>query len=119
MSDCIFCKIRDGSIPSAKLFEDDTCFVIRDIAPKAPTHLLVISKAHVASVPALCTEATQTDEQKEALLGHFIAVADRQARALGLDEYRLVANGGASSGQVVFHLHWHVLGGKKLQGEFG
>ena len=106
---CIFCKIAAGEIPAAKVFEDERAFVFRDINPQAPTHALVIPRAHVASL----NEAGEADE---ALLGHLLLVAARVARDGGLaeDGYRTVVNTGAGAGQTVFHVHVHLLGGRSL-----
>ena len=107
--DCIFCKIAAGGIPAAKIFEDERAVVFRDINPQAPTHALVIPRAHVASL----NEASEDDE---ALLGHLLLVAARVAREEGLAEsgYRTVINTGAGAGQTVFHIHVHLLGGRRL-----
>jgi len=106
---CLFCKIAAGEVPAAKIFEDDRAVVFRDINPQAPTHALVIPRGHVASLD----EAGETDE---ALLGHLLLVAARVAREEGLDEsgYRTVINTGAGAGQTVFHIHVHLLGGRRL-----
>jgi histidine triad (HIT) family protein len=106
---CIFCKIVAGEIPAAKIFEDDRAVVFRDINPQAPTHALVIPRAHVASLG----EAGGGDE---ALLGHLLLVAARVAREAGHAEggYRTVINTGPDAGQTVFHIHVHVLGGRRL-----
>ena len=107
--DCIFCKIVAGQIPAAKIFEDDRALAFRDINPQAPTHALVIPRAHIASL----ADASEADE---ALLGHLLLVAARVAREEGLGEagYRTVINTGAGAGQTVFHVHVHVLGGRAL-----
>ena len=106
--DCIFCKIVAGEIPAAKIFEDDRAVVFRDINPQAPTHALVIPRAHVASL----NEAGEADE---ALLGHLLLVAARVAREEGHGGgYRTVINTGPAAGQTVFHVHVHVLGGRRL-----
>jgi histidine triad (HIT) family protein len=107
--DCIFCKIVAGAIPAAKIFEDERAVAFRDINPQAPTHALVIPRAHVASL----AEAGEADE---ALLGHLLLVAARVARDEGLAEsgYRTVINTGAGAGQTVFHIHVHLLGGRRL-----
>jgi histidine triad (HIT) family protein len=103
---CIFCRIAAGEIPSTKVHEDELVFAIRDIRPQAPVHLLVIPKAHVASLSELADEA---------LAGRLLAVASKLARAEKLDQgWRLIANSGAHAGQEVAHLHLHVLGGRKL-----
>jgi histidine triad (HIT) family protein len=107
--DCIFCKIVAGEIPAAKVFEDERAVAFRDINPQAPTHALVIPRAHVSSL----NEASESDE---ALLGHLLRVAARVAREEGHAEagYRTVINTGAHAGQTVFHVHVHVLGGRAL-----
>lgn len=108
MSDCLFCKIIAGSIPSTKVYEDETVFAFRDIAPQAPTHILVIPKAHMASVNDITTE-------NSAVVSHIFEVIPQIAKAEGLDGgYRVVSNCGADAGQTVHHLHFHILGGKTL-----
>ncbi|MFZ5817701.1 MAG: histidine triad nucleotide-binding protein [Bacillota bacterium] len=107
--DCIFCKIVAGQIPSAKVYEDDQVLAFRDINPQAPVHLLVIPKKHLASVSELSSEDS-------AMLGHVFAAIQQVARSEGIAEsgYRVVTNTGKDAGQVVFHLHFHVLGGRPL-----
>ena len=108
MSDCIFCKIIDGSIPSTKVYEDETVLAFRDIAPQAPTHILVIPKVHLSGVNEVSTE-------NSALVAHIFEVIPQIAKAEGLTGgYRVVSNCGADAGQTVFHLHFHILGGKEL-----
>ena len=108
MNDCIFCKIRDGVIPSPKLYEDDEVFVIRDIEPKAKCHYLMIPKRHFK----LLSEMTKDDE---AMLGRAFAKIAELAPKLGLENgYRLIINQGDDAGQTVFHLHIHILGGEVL-----
>jgi histidine triad (HIT) family protein len=112
MSDeCIFCKINRGEIPSDILYRDDDCFVIRDIAPKAPVHLLVIPTVHFTYLSGL-------SEEFQTVLGRlFSAAKDMAAREGVVDSgYRLVINQGPDSGQEVPHLHLHVLGGRHLGG---
>ncbi|MET0625346.1 MAG: histidine triad nucleotide-binding protein [Pyrinomonadaceae bacterium] len=106
---CIFCKIAAGEIPAAKLYEDERAVAFGDINAQAPTHALVIPRAHVASL----NEASEGDA---ALLGHLLVVAARVAREAGHAEggFRTVINTGADAGQTVFHLHVHVLGGRRL-----
>ncbi|MBM3948533.1 MAG: histidine triad nucleotide-binding protein [SAR202 cluster bacterium] len=106
---CIFCKIRDGQVKSNILHRDDTCFVIRDIAPKAPVHLLVIPNEHFTVLTSL------TPGHAKMLGGMFIA-AQQMAVREGVDKagYRLVINQGDHAGQQVPHLHLHVLGGRQL-----
>src|ERR1044072_1991414 len=107
--DCLFCKIVAGEIPAAKIFEDERAIAFRDINPQAPTHALVIPRPPVASL----NEASETDE---ALLGPLLLVAARIARAEGHAEggYRTVINTNADAGQTVFHIHVHLLGGRRL-----
>src|SRR5215210_8927795 len=97
--DCIFCKIVAGGIPATLIFEDERAVVFRDINPQAPTHALVIPRAHVASL----NEASESDE---AVLGHLLLVAARVAREAGHAEggFRTVINTGAGAGQTVFHI---------------
>ena len=108
MSNCLFCKIIAGDIPSTKVFEDDLVLAFRDIAPQAPTHILVIPKAHIPSVDAVT-------EENSAVVAHIFTVIPRIAAAEGLTQgYRVVSNCGEDAGQTVHHLHFHILGGKKL-----
>ena len=108
MSDCIFCKIIDGSIPSTKVYEDETVLAFRDIAPQAPTHVLVIPKAHISGVSAITAK-------NSAVVAHIFEVIPQIANAEGLTGgYRVVSNCGADAGQTVPHLHFHILGGKAL-----
>jgi len=107
LSNCLFCKIMEGTIPSGKVYEDDDVFAFRDIHPKAPVHVLVIPRRHVA---------TLTDCEDTALLGMLMdrvrMIADEVLNlAAG---YRVVINVREGGGQEVFHLHAHILGGKKL-----
>ncbi len=107
-ADCLFCKIITGEIPSTKVFEDDKCFAFRDIAPQAPTHILVIPKEHIPSLDGLTAE-------NAALAAHILAVIPSIAAAEGLTGgYRVVSNCGPDAGQTVHHLHFHILGGKRL-----
>jgi histidine triad (HIT) family protein len=107
--DCIFCKIRSGEIPGDMLHSDDTCFVIRDIAPAAPVHLLVIPKDHFTHLEGL-------DAERTGMVGHMVMVARQMAEAEGIADsgYRLVINQKDDAGQLIDHLHLHVLGGEKL-----
>ena len=108
MNDCVFCKIRDGVIPSPKLYEDDEVFLIRDIEPKAKCHYLMIPKRHFK----LLGEMTEDDR---AMLGRAFAKIAELAPSLGLENgYRVIINQGDDGGQTVFHLHIHILGGEKL-----
>lgn len=108
MSNCLFCKIIAGEIPSTKVYEDDTVLAFRDIAPQAPTHVLVIPKHHIGSVAEVTAE-------NSAVVAHIFEVIPQIARAEGLENgYRVVSNCGADAGQTVHHLHFHILGGKTL-----
>ena len=107
-SDCIFCKIVDGTIPAKRLYEDDETLAFADLNPQAPTHLLVIPKQHLTSL------AHATPEHRR-LLGHLLSTAAEVARQQGLDNgYRIVINTGADGGQTVSHLHVHVLGNRAM-----
>ena len=107
--DCLFCKIAAGEIPSTKVYEDDTILAFRDIAPQAPTHVLVIPKTHISGVSAITAEHS-------ALIGHIFTVIPEIARQEGLENgYRVVSNCGPDAGQTVNHLHFHILGGKLLE----
>lgn len=107
MSDTIFGRIARGEIPANKVYEDDLCLAFHDVAPQAPTHILVIPRQ---AIPRL----SQSADGDEALLGHLLRVAAKVAKAAGLADYRLVVNDGAGAGQTVFHLHVHVLGGRAM-----
>ena len=108
MSDCLFCKIIAGDIPSTKVYEDDLCYAFRDIAPQAPTHILVVPKAHIESCNGITAD-------NSAVVAHIFEVIPQIARAEKLEGgYRVVSNCGADAGQTVFHLHFHILGGKAL-----
>jgi histidine triad (HIT) family protein len=106
MADCLFCRIVAGEIPSKKVFEDDDVLAFEDIAPQAPVHVLVVPKAHHEDVGAASQDA--------ALVGRVVARAAAIARDKGLTDYRLVTNTGSEAGQSVFHLHFHVLGGRRM-----
>ena len=108
MENCLFCKIVAGQIPSTKVYEDELVFAFRDIAPQAPTHILVIPKAHIPSCNGITAE-------NSAVVAHIFEVIPQIAKAEGLENgYRVVSNCGADAGQTVHHLHFHILGGKKL-----
>ena len=107
--DCIFCKIAKGEVKSNILYQDDKVVAFPDINPKAPVHILVIPRKHIASVSDL-TEADET------LVGHLFTVAAKLAKEQGISKrgYRLVVNCGPHAGQLVDHLHLHILGGRQL-----
>ena len=104
----IFKKIIDGEIPADIVFEDEHCLVFKDIAPKAPTHLLAIPRKEIASL-------TDLEDEDHALVGHLLMVLARITRQLKLDGgYRVVCNCGDDGGQEVSHLHFHLLAGRKM-----
>ncbi len=106
--DCIFCKIADGSIPSKKVYEDDKMLAFYDIEPAAPVHIVMIPKEHIAS-------ANELNEENSAIVAHIFSKVPEIAEKLGLKGgYRVVNNCGADGGQTVFHIHFHLLGGKTL-----
>ncbi|HTY43085.1 MAG TPA: histidine triad nucleotide-binding protein [Thermoanaerobaculia bacterium] len=107
MSDCLFCRIAAGEIPSKKVYADDRLYAFHDIAPKAPTHVLVIPRKHIARL-------ADAGPEDRALVGDVVAGAASIARELGLEHYRLVVNNGEGAGQTVFHLHVHLLGGRPM-----
>ena len=107
MSDCLFCKIAEGQIPSNKVYEDEVCFAFHDIDPQAPTHFLVIPKAHIGSV-------AEVTEDNAGVVAHIFAVISKVTKELGLDSYRVVSNIGEQAGQSVPHLHFHVLSGRDM-----
>jgi len=105
---CLFCKIIDGTIPSTPVYQDDVSYAFADISPKAPVHILIVPREHIASV-------AEVGEDKKALLGHLLWAAAEIARQKGLtDGYRMVVNMGEDGGQSVEHLHLHLLGGRAL-----
>ena len=111
--DCLFCKIVKGDIPSTKVYEDELVFAFRDIAPQAPTHILVIPKAHIPSMDGI-------DAENSAVVAHIFSVIPKIASELGLaDGYRVITNIGENGCQSVKHLHFHILGGKKLSENMG
>lgn len=109
MSDCIFCKIVDGQIPSNKVYEDDKVLAFNDISPEAPVHILVIPKKHIVS-------ANEINEENAEIISHVFVVISKLAKKLGIAEegFRIVNNVGENGGQTVGHMHFHVLGGRNL-----
>jgi len=108
-ADCLFCKIVAGEIQANIIYQDDHVLAFEDINPQAPTHTLIIPREHIATLDEL-------DEGKEAIAGKILVAARNIAREKGLDDqgYRLVANCLESAGQTVFHIHFHLLGGRNL-----
>lgn len=108
MSDCIFCKIIAGEIPSQRVYEDESVYAFRDISPQAPVHILIVPKEHVASVAELTAENSR-------LAAKCLEVAAKLAGTENLKNgFRLISNTGSDAGQTVFHLHFHLLGGKSM-----
>ena len=108
MTNCLFCKIVAGDIPSTKVYEDEMILAFRDIAPQAPTHILVVPKMHIA-------DCNGVNADNSAVVAHIFTVIPQIAKAEGLENgYRVVSNCGEDAGQTVQHLHFHILGGKKL-----
>lgn len=114
MEGCIFCEIIAGKRPSQMVYQDERVSAFRDIRPVAPTHILVVPNRHIPSV----NELTEADEP---LVGHLITVARRLAEEEGIHQsgYRLIINTGPHSGQAVFHLHLHLIGGQRMRFPMG
>lgn len=108
MSDCLFCKIIAGEIPSAKVYEDENLYAFKDINPQAPVHILVVPKTHIAS-------ADEINAQNSAVVAKIFEKIPEIAREAGLTNgYRIISNCGADACQSVKHLHFHILGGAQL-----
>lgn len=114
MDDCIFCKIVKGEMEATILYQDEQVTAFRDIRPVAPTHILVVPNKHIASVNDVSSE-------DEPLLGHLFTIAQKIASQEGIstDGYRLIVNTGAHGGQIVFHLHMHLMGGQRMRHPIG
>lgn len=114
MVDCIFCKIVKREIPATVVVEDDALIAFNDINPVAPVHVLIVPKKHMVNL-------NDVQESDGDLLGHMLLVASRIAREQGIQEegYRTVINNGAQGGQIVMHLHMHLIGGKQLGHKMG
>lgn len=110
--DCLFCKIVAGKLPSDRVYEDDAIVAFKDIHPQAPIHFLVIPKAHVATL-------NDFEAEHATLIGKLLLTAKHLAGAHGLAGYRVVMNVNREGGQVVFHTHLHVLGGRPMKGALG
>jgi len=107
--ECIFCKIANGEIPTEKVYEDDRIIAFKDVNPGAPVHILIIPKKHIPGLSALTEDDT-------ALMGKIILIAAQLAKEMSVSEsgFRIVANNGPDAGQSVGHIHFHLLGGRKL-----
>lgn len=114
MTDCIFCKIISGEIPSQKLYQDELVTAFRDIHPVAPTHVLITPNKHIPSV----NDVSPVDET---MLGHIYTIARQLAAQEGIQEqgYRLIVNTGPHAGQDVYHLHLHLIGGQRMRHPMG
>jgi histidine triad (HIT) family protein len=112
--DCIFCKIVAGEIPSDTVYQDKEIIAFRDIKPQAPVHIVIIPRKHIASL-------SQLSEADSALVGRMVAVANKLAKNEGIAErgYRVVINCGKEGGQLVPHLHLHLVGGRQLSDQVG
>ena len=110
MSDCLFCKIAQGTIPAEMVYEDDQVIVFKDIYPKAKVHLLVVPREHIESL-------NEMDAGHDALMAHMMRLLPKLAEEQGLDTgFRTIINTGPGGGQEIFHLHIHLLGGGRLPG---
>ena len=108
MMDCIFCKIIKGEIPSAKVYENEYVYAFRDINPQAPTHILVIPKAHISS-------AADVNEENSAVIAHIFEVIAKLSKELDMTNgFRVVNNCGDWAGQTVKHIHFHLMGGREF-----
>jgi histidine triad (HIT) family protein len=114
MSDCIFCKIVEGKIPCTKIYEDDQILAFDDIHPMAPVHVIVIPKKHVSTLMDI-------DTKSSSVANNLIDAAQKvaQIKRITAKGFRIVINCNDEGGQIVFHLHMHILGGRKLQDELG
>jgi histidine triad (HIT) family protein len=114
VSDCIFCKIINGDIPCSKVYEDDSILAFNDIQPMAPVHVIIIPKKHIATL--MDVNANDMD-----IISNLMSAAQKVARIKNINDrgFRTVINCNAEGGQVVFHLHMHLLGGRKLQDPLG
>lgn len=108
MDDCVFCRIAAGKAPARLLFQEEEVLAFYDIAPRAPVHLLVIPREHIPSL-------AQAQENHQKLLGKLLLAVQRAAKEAGIAHaFRVVSNSGEGAGQTVFHLHFHVLGGRRM-----
>ncbi|MDO7788235.1 histidine triad nucleotide-binding protein [Desulforamulus aquiferis] len=110
MQDCLFCKIISGEIPVQKVYEDEKVLAFKDISPVAPVHVLIIPKKHIATLVDL-------NSDDSGLMGHIITAASNIAKELGISEkgFRLVSNCKEEGGQTVYHIHFHLIGGRQMQ----
>ena len=106
---CVFCKIVNGELSCQKVYEDENYLAFKDINPKAPVHILIIPKQHIEYL-------SDIDDSNKHIIGDMAVIANKIAKELGIDKsgYRVLINNGPDSGQEVFHIHMHLLGGKKM-----
>ncbi len=106
---CVFCQIVKGEIPADKVYEDNNYIAFKDIRPKAPVHILIVPKEHIEKLADI-------DEDNKYIIGDMAVIANKIAKQMGIDKsgYRVVINNGPDSGQEVYHIHMHLLGGKRL-----
>jgi len=109
MTDCLFCKIRDGDIPAEVVYENDDILAFRDVNPQAPTHVLIVPRKHISTINDL-------EDEDSGVMGQMVLAAQDIAGYEGIAEegYRLVVNCNAKAGQTVFHIHMHLLGGRNM-----
>lgn len=107
MDDCIFCKIAKKEINSQIVYEDDVCVAFKDISPQAPVHILIIPKKHIESIDKI-------GKEEKDIISVLIENVSKVAKISDLKSYRVVTNVGSEAGQSVFHLHFHILGGRKM-----
>jgi diadenosine tetraphosphate (Ap4A) HIT family hydrolase len=107
MADCVFDQIAAGKIPADIVFQDETVMAFNDLHPKAPVHVLIIPKKHITNIPEMSTEDAP-------IVAHMMEIANVVAKEKGISAFKLVINNGADAGQVVMHLHMHLLGGRKI-----
>lgn len=112
MENCLFCKLASGEIPTNKAYEDDSVLAFHDIAPQAPVHIVVIPKMHIAD------GVRDINADNAGTVAHIFEVIPQIAQAAGITDYRIVSNNGDDAGQTIPHLHFHILGGRRL-GEMG
>jgi histidine triad (HIT) family protein len=114
MEDCLFCRIVKREIPSSIVYEDDLILGFKDIQPQAPVHVLLIPKVHISSM-------NDIEKEHGEIIAHLTSVVPQVAEKMGIKDsgYRVVVNCGEDGGQTVFHLHYHILGGKTLDTRFG
>ena len=106
--DCLFCKIIDGEVPSDKVYEDDMMVAFKDLNPQAPVHILAVPKEHICCANAI-------NEENSKYVAHIFEKLPEIAKAQGIESYRIINNCGEDAGQTVMHLHFHILGGVKME----